>query len=82
MPDEDVYTPVPLDFEERPQDEMHERADAFLDLMQQRRSVRDFSDRPRNEHPYVLFPVGYPAKDADVPDLERKPLANIVQWNR
>jgi nitroreductase len=50
--------------------------------MQQRRSVRDFSDRPRNEHPYVLFPVGYPAKDADVPDLERKPLANIVQWNR
>ena len=25
---------------------MRERADAFLDLMQQRRSVRDFSDRP------------------------------------
>ncbi|PSQ89807.1 MAG: hypothetical protein BRD45_01915 [Bacteroidetes bacterium QS_8_64_10] len=46
MPDEDVYTPVPLDFEERPQDEMRERADAFLDLMQQRRSMRDFSDRP------------------------------------
>lgn len=38
--------------------------------------------RPSNERPYILFPVGYPAADAEVPDLDRKPLDDIVQWNR
>jgi nitroreductase len=38
--------------------------------------------RPKNERPFMLFPVGYPAADATVPDLQRKPLAEIVQWNR
>lgn len=28
--------------------------------------------RPDNERPYVLFPVGYPAQDCMVPDLQRK----------
>lgn len=37
--------------------------------------------RPTNERPYILFPVGYPAPDAEVPTLERKPLAAIAQWN-
>lgn len=37
--------------------------------------------RPANEKPYILFPVGYPAPDAVVPDLERKPLDEVVQWN-
>ncbi len=37
--------------------------------------------RPKNERPYILFPVGYPADDATVPDLERKRLDEITQWN-
>lgn len=38
--------------------------------------------RPSNERPFILFPVGYPAEDARVPALDRKPLNAIVQWNR
>ncbi len=38
-------------------------------------------NRPENEKPFILFPIGYPAKDATVPDLKRKPLEQIVQWN-
>ena len=34
--------------------------------------------RPENERPFILIPVGYPAEDAEVPDLERKPLDDIV----
>jgi iodotyrosine deiodinase len=34
--------------------------------------------RPPNERPYVLIPVGYPAPGAEVPDLERKPLDAIM----
>lgn len=37
--------------------------------------------RPTNEKPYILFPVGYPAADAQVPDLKRKPFGEIVQQN-
>lgn len=37
--------------------------------------------RPSNERPYILFPVGYPSPDAEVPDLDRKPLDAIIQWN-
>jgi nitroreductase len=37
--------------------------------------------RPANEKPYMLFPVGYPAADATVPDLTRKPFDEVVQWN-
>lgn len=35
---------------------------------------------PENWKPYILFPVGYPAPDAVVPDLARKPLAEILTW--
>lgn len=35
-------------------------------------------ERPPNERAYVLIPVGYPAEDATVPDLERKPLGEIM----
>src|SRR5918912_1749114 len=35
-------------------------------------------ERPENERPFVLIPVGYPAPDAEVPDLERKPLDEIA----
>ncbi|MBI5383371.1 MAG: nitroreductase family protein [Verrucomicrobia bacterium] len=37
--------------------------------------------RPPNEKPYVLFPVGYPALDAEVPNLRRKSLAEVAVWN-
>lgn len=34
-------------------------------------------DRPRNERPFVLIPVGYPARDALVPDIRKKALDEI-----
>jgi iodotyrosine deiodinase len=37
--------------------------------------------RPRNERPFILFPIGYPAHDAVVPDLRRKALDEIAVWN-
>jgi iodotyrosine deiodinase len=33
--------------------------------------------RPANEKPFLLIPVGYPAADAVVPDIGRKPLAEV-----
>jgi nitroreductase len=36
--------------------------------------------RPENEKPYLLIPVGYPAKECRVPDLKRKPLNEISCW--
>lgn len=35
-------------------------------------------DRPNNERPFVLFPVGYPSDDCQVPVLERKPLDEVL----
>ena len=40
--------------------------------------LREILDRPANERPYVLIPVGYPAPGCLVPDLVRKPLAEIL----
>jgi len=37
--------------------------------------------RPANEKPFILFPVGYPADDARVPDLHRKSYRELVQRN-
>ena len=37
--------------------------------------------RPRNERPFVLFPVGYPADDATVPDLRRKSLDEVAVFD-
>lgn len=34
--------------------------------------------RPKNEVPFILIPVGYPAKDATVPDITRKGLDEIM----
>src|SRR5436305_5158218 len=34
--------------------------------------------RPENERPFILIPVGYPADYAEVPDLMRKPLDEII----
>ena len=35
-------------------------------------------DRPENERPFVLFPVGYPLPGVRVPDLARKPLDDVL----
>jgi iodotyrosine deiodinase len=40
--------------------------------------LRRILGRPDNERPYVLVPVGYPQPDCAVPDLERKPLDEIL----
>ncbi len=34
--------------------------------------------RPDHERAYVLMPVGYPTEDCQVPDLERKPLSEVL----
>ncbi len=44
--------------------------------------LAELLERPANEKPYILFPVGYPADDAKVPDISRKTLDEVVQWNR
>jgi nitroreductase len=36
--------------------------------------------RPANEKPFILFPVGYPAPDCEVPDIRRKGLEEIAVW--
>jgi nitroreductase len=36
-------------------------------------------DRPKNEKPYLLIPVGYPAEKATVPRITKKPLAEILE---
>ena len=36
--------------------------------------------RPQNERAFLLIPVGYPADDCMVPDLQRKPLELISEW--
>ena len=37
--------------------------------------------RLANERPFVLFPIGFPADDAVVPDLRRKPLSEVAVWD-
>jgi len=36
--------------------------------------------RPENEKPFLLIPVGYPADMAMVPDIQRKSLDDICVW--
>lgn len=42
--------------------------------------LREICHRPLNEKPFVLLPVGYPAKDCVVPDLHRKELSEIAEF--
>ena len=37
-------------------------------------------NRPANEKPFLLIPVGYPADDAQIPDIHRKELVDIAVW--
>jgi len=42
--------------------------------------LRKLLNRPENEKALVLLPVGYPTDDATVPDLQRKPLDEIMVY--
>ncbi|XP_014609117.1 PREDICTED: iodotyrosine deiodinase 1 [Polistes canadensis] len=41
-------------------------------------AIRTLLQRPSNEKLVLLLPVGYPAKDATIPDLRRKSLSEIL----
>lgn len=42
------------------------------------RFLTEVCGRPAEERAYVVVPVGYPAADARVPDIERKPLDDVL----
>lgn len=37
-------------------------------------------NRPSNERPFLLLPVGFAAEEVQVPDLQRKPLEQVSEW--
>ena len=43
--------------------------------------LRDVLGRGSNEKAVLVLPVGYPAADAQVPDLQRLPAQDFIQWN-
>ncbi len=44
--------------------------------------LRDILGRGKNEKPFLLIPVGYPADDCTVPDLPKTDVCELLQWNR
>jgi iodotyrosine deiodinase len=42
--------------------------------------LNEILERPAHERPFVVLPVGYPADDATVPELERKPWDDVVEF--
>ncbi len=42
--------------------------------------LRELCNRPLNEKPFLLMPVGYAADKCQVPDLKRKPLQEICEF--
>lgn len=44
--------------------------------------LRKILNRPDNEKPYLLIPIGYPAINCLVPEIRKKPLAEALQWNK
>jgi nitroreductase len=42
------------------------------------RFLTELCERPTEERAFVVIPVGYPAPDARVPDLTRKPLSEVM----
>ena len=37
-------------------------------------------NRPENERPFLLIPVGFPEKDAQVPELTRKSKSEVIEY--
>jgi len=44
------------------------------------RFLNEVCERPAEERPFLVIPVGYPAQDACVPDITRKPLDEVMVW--
>jgi iodotyrosine deiodinase len=42
--------------------------------------LKEILERPDNERPFLLIPVGYPAGDAEVPVLDKKELGDIAEF--
>lgn len=42
--------------------------------------LKEILERPENERPFLLIPVGYPSVDAEVPDLQKKELDDVVVY--
>lgn len=42
--------------------------------------LNDILDRPASERPFLLLVTGYPAADAVVPDIRRKPLEQVTSF--
>jgi iodotyrosine deiodinase len=42
------------------------------------RFLNTVCERPAHERPFLVMPVGYPAPDARVPDIDRKPLSEVM----
>jgi nitroreductase len=42
--------------------------------------LNEILDRPKSERPFLLLVVGYPADDATVPDIQRKPLEAFTSF--
>jgi iodotyrosine deiodinase len=42
------------------------------------RFLNEVCERPDEERPYLVMPIGYPADDARVPDLSRKSLGEVM----
>jgi nitroreductase len=40
--------------------------------------LSEILDRPSNERPYLLIPVGYPHPESTVPHISRKPLSRVL----
>ncbi len=42
------------------------------------RFLNEVLNRPGNERPFVVLPVGYPAEDCQVPNITKKPIEEIM----
>lgn len=42
--------------------------------------LQEILNRPENERAFLLIPVGFPQEGATVPDLQRKPADQVIQW--
>lgn len=43
--------------------------------------LSEILERPDNEKPFLLLPVGYPAEDATVPNIEKKSLEDVSRFH-
>lgn len=41
--------------------------------------LQEILNRPKNEKPFLLLPVGYPAEDAKVPDITKKSFEDVAE---